>query len=406
MKFKFSSHVNMAAAMTFGQLITAASAFLVNLLSSSVLLPNERGVLALLLQITYLLAVIATLGMERPFLRDVRRDFQSALRLFVRLVKPGLWTVVLPIGVAGYFLLSGHLELTLVALGIAVYIIFNTLGKGVQTAAIAASSIKEFFIFVVVIQCGMLVISTLLVLLDVRSSTVWYFGYILSGSLVLLFFLKHDRSDRKIVDDKDVIMTMRKSGIRLLPASLGNTAMLRSDRFILPLLAGTAQLGIYTVIATVMEIATWPVKQWVDTSLYRWSQSKNDSGIPLSAVLRTAAIAALFAAVLSAGLAVVAYLAVVYLLPEEYLPATDLIFPLGIASVIYSVSRTQQGMLIAEGYSGRVSTVEIFGMVASLISYFLFIPQWGATGAAYGSVAGYSCAVVAGIFVQFLSRRR
>ncbi|WP_203136303.1 polysaccharide biosynthesis C-terminal domain-containing protein [Microbacterium sp. JZ31] len=84
------------------------------------------------------------------------------------------------------------------------------------------------------------------------------------------------------------------------------------------------------------------------------------------------------------------------MLPAEYASAVDLILPLGLAAVAYAISRVQQGILIAAGRSGRVSTVEVVGMFAAVFFYFALIPAFGASGAAYGSICGYLVTALVG----------
>lgn len=396
----------MTVALTLGQVVTAASAVVVNILSAAVLLPAERGVLALLLQVTYLLAIAVVLGVERPFLRQVNGSFSGSLRVFIRLVRPGFWLTLVPLIFAVLLTVIGRPALALAAVGMAAYIFFNAIGKGVRVSAIASSKVKVFFAYVLVTQGGTIVFALALASLQVDSAIIWYFSYVASGAMALLFFLRREKNGRPLQLSENTLRGIRKSGLRLLPASFGNTAMVRSDRLLLPLLAGTAQLGIYAVVATVMEIATWPVNQWVDASLHRWARSTAHSGLSLAMVLRTGGVAALLSAGISIVLGLTAHAAISYLLPVEYAPAKELILPLGVASVVYAVSRTQQGLLVADGYSGRVSLVEICGLVAALASYFALIPSFGALGAAYGSIAGYTFSVLAGLAVHILSRHR
>ncbi|MDO5373673.1 MAG: hypothetical protein Q4F10_09495 [Corynebacterium glutamicum] len=395
----------MTVALTFGQLLTAASSFVVNLLSSSVLLPEARGSLALLLQITYLFAIIAVLGVERPFLRRVQGSFQHALRSYISLTRIGSLIVFIPALGAIFYLFDRDFSMAVALFAMGFFIVFNTVGKGVRVASIASSDVKIFVVNVMIVQIGTILMAVLLAGFNVKSATVWYLGYTISGALVLVLFLVRSSSVSPPDFDPAWRKEIRSAGLRLLPASFGNTAMVRSDRLILPVLAGTAQLGIYTVVATVMEIATWPIKQWVDSSLHRWSQSQPNKGLPLSVVLKTGALAAAFSALLSVVLGLVAFASIEWFFPEEYAPATNLIVPLGVASVVYAVSRTQQGMLVAEGYAGRVSFVELSGMIFSVGAYLVLIPPFGALGAAYGSIIGYFITVLVGLAVHIFARR-
>nr|WP_274606960.1 polysaccharide biosynthesis C-terminal domain-containing protein [Agrococcus sp. KRD186] len=94
--------------------------------------------------------------------------------------------------------------------------------------------------------------------------------------------------------------------------------------------------------------------------------------------------------------ALVCWLVISRWLPD-YRESLALLPPLIVAAAIYSCTRVQQGMLIAEDRTRSASFVEVTGMVASVISYVVLIPIFGAFGAAWGSVIGYTFALLAGI---------
>lgn len=190
---------------------------------------------------------------------------------------------------------------------------------------------------------------------------------------------------------------VRRQGMRLLPAAFGNTVMLRSDRLLLPAIAGMEALGIYVVIATVMELATWPIKQWVDASLRTWRMQQ--SGLGLRWLVRLGVKVMLAAALMTVVLGVFAAIIVVIWLPPAYHASLELIIPLGVAAVVYSAGRVIAGVLIARGREFTVSAIEISGMVISVVGYVALIPWLGALGAALGSVGGYTAALVIGIIV-------
>jgi Na+-driven multidrug efflux pump len=59
---------------------------------------------------------------------------------------------------------------------------------------------------------------------------------------------------------------------------------------------------------------------------------------------------------------------------------------------------------VAQGHAGRVSAVELTGMIASVAMYVLLIPGHGAMGAAIGSLIGYFVCLLAGAAVFAVSR--
>src|SRR5699024_8051077 len=112
-----------------------------------------------------------------------------------------------------------------------------------------------------------------------------------------------------------------------------------------------------------------------------------------------------FIAAISAILSVASYAMIHLMLPDSYLAATSAIIPLAISSVIYGLTRVQQGFLIALGATGRVSVIEIIGTIASVGAYVVLIPKYGMLGAAYGSIFGYFVCFAAGYVVIAFVRR-
>ncbi|WP_203136304.1 lipopolysaccharide biosynthesis protein [Microbacterium sp. JZ31] len=293
--------LGMPTVLTLGQLGAAGAAFLVNLLAASVMAPAERGNLALLLQLTYLGAVFVVLGVERPLVARIEADYRTSLQTYWRLITPGLWILVLPLIAAAVAFALLEVSWGIALMAMAMYLLFNALGKGVRVAAIASGTLRAFVTYTIATQAAIVLLALILTWINIEDPVVWYGAYVLSGAIAGAAFLAA-RGKQEAPVARDEINKVRREGLRLLPASIGNTALLRSDRLILPIFAGTAQLGIYIVVATVMEIATWPVSQWVDASLRRWAVSDVASSDARRRVRTLYGLSALFAAGLSAVL--------------------------------------------------------------------------------------------------------
>lgn len=385
-----------------GQVVAAVVAFAMNVMSARVMSPAGRGTLALLLQITFLLTVVAMLGIDRPYVARRQVEFATAVTELKLLLRPGFVfagaSLVVGLGLA----VSGHVELGIASALVSVYLFGNMHVQAIRAAFIASGVVRYFIISALVSQVGLFFMGAVLLLTDVRSPNVWFLAYaVISFTAVVIAWLNRDRSVVGPVRSDQSLRVIRSQGLKLLPASLGNTAMLRSDRLLLPLLASTSELGIYVVVSTVMEMATWPVQQWVDASLRKWNVAI--SRTPSQGFILMAKAGG-FVAVLSLGFGVLAYETVIRLLPVVYHQSLVLIVPLGVASVFYAMTRVQQGMLVAQGHAGRVSAVELTGMIASVAMYVLLIPGHGAMGAAVGSLIGYFACLVAGGVVFAVSR--
>jgi O-antigen/teichoic acid export membrane protein len=391
-----------APMLLIGQIVAAAVALAINIMSARVMTPSGRGSLAFLLQITFLFTILAFLGVDRPYVARRHVGFPTAVTELRLLLRPSLLFASASLLCGLILLVSGHTELGIASALVSVYLFGNMHVQAIRSAFIASGTVKYFIITALVSQVGLLVVGTVLWLTSVSNPNIWFLAYaIISYAAVLIVWLNRDPGVRGPVRGDRTLQVIRSQGLKLLPASLGNTAMLRSDRLLLPILASTSQLGIYVVVSTVMEMATWPVQQWVDSSLRKWNTTVSRS--PAQGFLLMSKAAG-FVAVLSLAFGALAYETVERLLPRSYHASLVLILPLGIASVFYGVTRVVEGLLVAQGHAGRVSTMELVGMAASVSMYVILIPGHGAMGAALGSLIGYFACFVTGAVIFAVSR--
>lgn len=385
-----------------GQLLTAGSAFLMNLLSSNALQPAERGLLAFFLQLSYVVTVISLLGVERPYVAArVASTFGTAYRELSRLTRTAWVGAAMITALSGYFALREQWLLAGLGIAAAGYVLINVAIRKIRIAFITSHDPAPFLGSVAGTQLPLLLVGVILLLLEVDSPLPWLAAYGMTGLAapaiaagVRRRWLRTAGSPAAGAD----LGAIRREGLRLLPASLGNSALLRSDRLLLPLLASPAELGRYIAVATIMELGTWPVQQWVDASLGKW---RARAGRPLGA--RKIAIAMVVAISVTAAVGGVAYLIIQYLLPPAYRGSQELLLPLALGTVLYAGTRIQQGLMIARGAPGSVSIAEVSGMVASIVLYVVLMPTYGAMGAAIGSALGYFVLLVV---AAVLAKRR
>ena len=384
-----------AAVLVAAQILAAGGAVAVNLLAAVVLSPAGRGDLAFALQLAYFLSVFAVMGLERPFIASRSGAFGTEYRVFARMVTPGT-LCVLPIAfIAAALSPFSTRWMWLGVIAIAAYVALNSLVHALRVAYVCSREWKWFAVNAIATQLIIVVGAVLLVLIGVNDPVVWMWAYAASAVPTVVLLFVAPRPPKHLEPTRAEKRGLRKRGWVLLPSEFSNSAMLRSDRLLLPILSSSAALGLYVTVATVLEMATWPVQQWVDASLRSWSQGFSSHSFP---VVRIIARSVLLLVASAAVLAVAAYAMIVFVLPESYAPAAAAIIPLAISAVIFGITRVQQGLLIAADSPGTVSVVEIIGTVASLIAYITLIPHYGMFGAAYGSIIGYAVCAAAGAF--------
>lgn len=374
------------------QVLAAVTAFVINILSAAVMDPEGRGYLALLIQITYVLTVLALMGVERPFAAARSVSFFPSLYELHRLVSPSYVLLVL-MGSASVFLYLYNSDSLAISCALVLFFLAgNIASRMVRTGYIVSGSIKPFMYVSVLTQIVLFALAVVLYALRVKDPEIWFLAYGCSGLVAACSVIFAVLRRRNVGHRRAEERAIRRHGFRLMPASFGNTAMLRSDRLLLPFLASNTQLGIYVVVATTMELASWPVQNWVDASLNRW---RHDHGggeaTPTRAVVTAVAITSL----LATAMGILSYVLVEYFLSDLYAQSVQLIVPLGLATIVYSVTRVQQGLLIAKGLTHSVSIAEVVGMLVSVGAYLVLIPPLGAMGAALASILGYSLCLVA-----------
>lgn len=391
--------------LLFGQGSAALGAVLVNILAARVLDPADRGDLAFALQIAYFLTVLAIMGMERPYIAEHDGGFNAALLNFARLMLPGA-LLILPIAfLVVHFSFLGERWLLYGLLALAVYTAFNALSQGVRVGYVVSREWRIFGTYAILTQLLIIAGAVLLAYLDVARPEAWVLVYMLSTLPALILLFRAWRRRRREIEPLPAEQSrrIRRKGWILLPADFSNTAMTCSDRLLLPILSSSAELGLYVTVATVLEMASWPVKQWVDASLRGWAKS----GAELSAQMPKIMLKAFgMLVVLAAVLGIAAYAMIHLVLPDSYARATTVIVPLAIGAVIFGLTRIQQGFLIALGAAGSVSAVEIVGTATSLVAFVILIPAYGMFGAAFGAIVGYLTCLLLGAILLLRTRKK
>ncbi|WP_018296184.1 lipopolysaccharide biosynthesis protein [Corynebacterium lubricantis] len=400
---------NAAIILVGSQLLAAVAALAVNMLAARVLDPSARGDLAYALQLTYFLGVFAMMGLERPFMASRTGSFNSEYRVFMRMVRPGIHLVIPIAIVLALFSPFSASWLWVGALLIGLYIGLNSMVVGVRVAYVSSLDLKKFGFNAITSQIIIILGALLLTLLNVSNSVLWLVVYVASGiPALILMWTAVRRGEEPNWPSEAETKALRRRGWVLLPSAFSNSAMTYADRLLLPILSSSAQLGLYVTVSTVIQMATWPVQQWVDASLRNWSKAMKESTAPIRGpILKLMGQSILLLIGFTVALSFATYLMILYVLPDAYMAAMNVIIPLAVSSVVFGITRVQQGILISLGAEGRVSLVELIGTAASLVAYLALIPSLGMLGAAYGSIVGYGVTAIGGaIALTYVARAR
>ncbi|GIF06612.1 lipopolysaccharide biosynthesis protein [Actinoplanes siamensis] len=387
------------------QVLTGGVALAANILMVRSMTPTHRGEVALLLQVVYLATQFLLLGTERSFVANYHDVAPGpAVRAYGRLL---LIPATAGLTGAAVCTLAVHNPGAVIVVLLAVYTLVEASALASRSVAIAVGRVRDFMVARVLESALLLALLVGLWVTHTSHPETWFLAYVFAGALptvaYLLVWLRLPVDPDAAAVRPGQNRQVRREGLALFPAAISNMAMLRVDRLVIPALASTAALGLYTSVATMTELLAWPVRAYADSRLGRWRASHNDGGLRARPIVLAAAIYALVVVPLVAG---GLYLLIVPVFGHQYAAARVVVLPLVVAAGLYAVSRVALGVLIAKGRGGLVSVAEITGFVVSFAVYLLLIPRLGILGAAYGSLAGYGVCLVFALLTTFVAKER
>ncbi len=371
---------------------------LTNIIAARTLDPSQRGALAAGMQAAFFLSTFLLLGIDKSVPIVFNEQKMDKTIPFVWLAASRQGAVALIIGalmtVVGLTADLGRLDPIFVfGLPTALMAIATMLDASFRSVAI--NSNRSQLVLLSTATVGGLILAGVagLSVTDIRTVPVWLLLYGLArGGVSLVLHLRNGRPTRTVETSQlESLRVLRRTGRRLWVASFANFAALRSDRLLLPILATTADLGVYVVVSTLTDVLAAPTEAIASVMIPRWRSAA------LAGKLRTAAILAMTLAYLSvsvAGLIVLGPWITELLFGAAYRPTTGLIIALSLASAVYGMNRLLSGRAMALGATRSVSTAELVGMVLAIVSYVALIPSLGTTGAALGSLIGYSATAI------------
>ncbi|GIE91791.1 lipopolysaccharide biosynthesis protein [Actinoplanes regularis] len=390
------------------QVLTGAVAMAANILMVRSMTPTHRGEVALLLQVVYLATQVLLLGTERSFVASYHNVAPGpAVRAYGRLL-----LLPVAVGLAGAVLYTvvaphRHNPGPVIVAMLAWYTVIEAAALASRAVAIAVGRVRDFMVCRVIESVLLLAMLIGLFIAHQHHPELWFLAYLFAGAvptvLYLAIWLRLPVNPDAVPVRRELNTQVRREGLALFPAAISNMAMLRVDRLVIPALASTAALGLYTSVATMTELLAWPLRAYADSRLGRWRASHHDGGLQAGPIVLAAAVYSLVVVPIVAG---ALYLLIVPVFGHQYAPARVVVLPLVVAAGLYAVSRVTLGLLIAKGHGGLVSVAEITGFVVSFAVYLLLIPRMGILGAAYGSLAGYGACLLFALIASRVAKEK
>src|SRR5699024_8464924 len=186
---------------------------------------------------------------------------------------------------------------------VAVFVVCNQHLRVIRAAYITSGSLKPFLAVIITTNVLTLAFALVLAVLQHGNFLTWLLAYVVANivaTVVVATAVLRSRNDLAVVEGP--VHDIRRQGVRLLPASLGNITLFRPDRLLLPILASPADLGVYIVVSAALEVAVWPVQQWSDSKMSEWHHSRPSLDRRLRAtILAKTALGVLLLSVLCAA---------------------------------------------------------------------------------------------------------
>lgn len=258
----------------------------------------------------------------------------------------------------------------------------------VLTLTQAIINVTSLALFLLVLQLGLSgglaawTTTTVTVSLFAMVLTTWRARRLASGT-----------SDRAGWWNRTLASETLRYGVRAYPASIISFLNLRSDQFVLGYLAGTAQVGQYSVAVTVAEFLLFFPRALSTALMPRITSADPESARHLAA---SACRHTIGGALISAALLIPAGLLIPVLFGEAYRPSVGPFFILLPGLAAFTLAPVLSTYF--SGQLGRPTVSSLFAAMSLTVDFVLvwvFIPPLGVSGAALASTIAYTLTLIA-----------
>jgi O-antigen/teichoic acid export membrane protein len=202
-------------------------------------------------------------------------------------------------------------------------------------------------------------------------------------------------NDDELADSSPSYRQIAGRSAGLWPAIVAFQANSRLDQALMIPLAGSVQLGLYAAAVTIAEVPSlfyWAIRDMVLPEATR----RKDAQF----IARIARISLVLTALAAASLALVTPLLVQLLFGSQYAGAVTPLRWLLLATIVPSFGNIVGLGLLAFDKPWLRSFIQMTGLGMTVIGILLFVPRFGANGAAIVSLVAYSVASI-GYIVAF-----
>lgn len=361
------------------------------ILTARILLPGDRGALAIVITTVTLGALVGGLGTNVAFRVYFPRDPRVSLRKLARISSAlsGLQVLVVLVALA-LFVSVGNIELSPLEIALAVF----PLGISaflVSQVLDALNGMGRADLSALTNTAGMWVTALALVpglVFELGLSYV-IVGYVLgfvARAIIGFRFIRRDPAWPVAETEPGGGRLLIGQGVKLLGLNLGQSVTFRADQYALAVLSTAQSVGYYAVAVAPASMAQIVSNTVGQTAMRDAATNSLSSGKLLKYTALTVGSTLVFAI----GMIVIAPWAVPFVFGEDYRASVQIVQVLVIAEFALAPYLLLSKVAAGNGMIWLSSASGVLGLVLMIIVMPLIIPAYGALGAAWGCVVTYS----------------
>lgn len=395
LKNRYIDVINNLSWLIFDKLFRMGGGLIVGILVAKYLGPENFGLFNYSFSFVWLFSHIVSLGTDEIILRDLisfplKRDKILGTGLVLKIV--GGVLAFLLIFICAYFINSKDDSFLTLTLVISVSMILKNIGVirflFESTLKSKYNVLAENFAFIGVSLLRLYLIHT--------KSDVVSFGYalifeVLVCSFFLILFYKREFGDlRGFVFEKKIAKQMLDNSWPLILSGVSVMIYVKSDQFLLGLISGNYQAGIYSVAARISEIWYFIPVAIVASVFPKIVEAKNESNDKYESGLKhLMRILIYFSILIAFAMTFLSKYIVLFLFGNDYLDSS---LPLSIhiwAGVFVFIGIASSKILILENIQKIYLIQTATGAVINVLLNIFLIPAYGATGASLATLFSY-----------------
>ena len=381
--------------LLFDKLFRLGGGLIVGILVAKYLGPSDFGLFNYSFSFVWLFSHVVTLGTDEIILKDLISFPQLKNKILgtgLALKLIGGFSAFLLIFGATFIIKSEVDDFIFLTLIISVSMVLKNVGV---IKLLFESTLKSKF-NVLAENYAFVGVSTLrLYLISIKSDVIIFgfaliFEVLLSSFFLIYFYLKRIGKLSEFVFDKKIAREMLYNSWPLILSGVSVMIYVKSDQFILGLIAGNYEAGIYSVAARISEIWYFIPIAIVSSIFPKIVEAKKESSEKYeSNLIFLMRILIYLSIIIAVGMTFLSEYIVLFLFGNEYLPSS---LPLSIhiwVGIFVFIGIASSKILILENLQKIYLIQTLAGAILNVFLNIYLIPKYGAVGSSFATLFSY-----------------